>query len=127
MLAGICLANGQPGPAVPPIIVHPGPALPNNQGGVVTNYYQQLNLYNKLMQIKKLANQVFDYAFSNQNLLLHLEDHTSTLNGETQDHFTYLWSSTPQEEQEDAINKNETKLKMDYNINKAPTSYFKQL
>ena len=102
MLPGIQLRGGQPGPGVPPIN-NPGPAPPNVQGSVVANCMRQLDLYNERNQIKELANQVIDYAFPHQKLLLHLEDATGTLNGEICDYFTYLWSTILQEDQDGTI------------------------
>ena len=126
MLPSIQLPNGQPGLAVPPI-THPGPAPNNTQGGVVAQYYREIDQFSELLQIKELANQVFAYAFPNQHLLLDRQDHTGTLLGEARNHFTYLWASIPQEDRNDAIDKNEDTLKDDYNINDSPHLYFKKM
>ena len=58
---------------------------------------------------------------------MHLEDATGTLNGTIREYFTYLWSTIPQEDRDDAIIDMEKAINEDYNINEAPTWYFRKV
>ena len=58
---------------------------------------------------------------------MHLEDATGTLNGKIREYFTYLWSTIPQEDRDDAIIDMEKAINEDYNINEAPTWYFRKV